>query len=984
MPQDIIEDSWPLGYIPSHSPQEDRGGAKGLVRMDNITLDEQGNLSAAKGSGVESTATLGQVNSIGGMYYSGQKLRYTYDSTGLCLRNYGGAASLTNFDLTVFSGGSTSKASFLNALGHQFICAGTAKYKDRGDVQFPLGIAAGAAPALANLASSTVNLSNLDGGGNYTNWTSIESSAYNDAGALVSFTPNATTSRGIIQTVFGAVVDTTNFGSGTGYDTPDDYFTFNFLSVNPDELTYFKIDLYCTDPSTGITDEYWVELDYANFATNTNPNNPYIPVIPFTLTPNTTFAISIQRKSFQHIGTSATLNWTTIAAVRLTVGGASTSGYQFSSFTVRNGATTGDQEYVCVEVRNTGQYVEQGLVSAIATVTANISNVTVNRSGSPVAAQCNQIRFYRRNATLGLFLEVKRQTGANGFTPSSFTDSLSDLDALIAYGLDSTLALDSYRTALPSDIVDMLWFRDRVIYLTTTSFIPSYYLDPGSYDSRYVYQIVGNTTETILFIAKLDVNSFLIATSQDFIRVSGTFVTLDLGNGNTTLDVTIQPLGISDPAISRSFLEFGGSIVYMSATGIRTLANSTSTLLNGPLDLLFRKNARYGIPYIPLLPADQSVVSCVSSGNRMYWGLPQNGATTATFISTLTGGGSYWRLNTSAPRAMYREEDGTVLFSTYAGGNYLYSMENSSTAVPIKLTTLWTFGNSPDIVKDAASLKILANTGGASLTYVLTGIKEDGTTTSQTGTISASGELVANIDISSFTGCIAFWLDIAGSTNTFTLNYFIITISNEDPPLIFSIFQDYSNFGKLGDKILTSFPFVANPNNGIITAVLKGDGTTVASTEFTGARTQTLLSQNNQGIKAIDWSLNLSSPTGFRFFKFLPPEVAQVFPTRRTWDQLGPIDLNAMGIVFGMRIRFQTTVALLTYTLYDSDTVVYTDTVTTTVGKDLVYTISFPMGVNSSIFKVIFTADTYFYRFNVELLVRVTKQDTEGKYIAIG
>ena len=194
MPQDIIEDSWPLGYIPSHSPQEDRGGAKGLVRMDNITLDEQGNLSAAKGSGVESTATLGQVNSIGGMYYSGQKLRYTYDSTGLCLRNYGGAASLTNFDLTVFSGGSTSKASFLNALGHQFICAGTAKYKDRGDVQFPLGIAAGAAPALANLASSTVNLSNLDGGGNYTNWTAAATSS-----SLTTFTAKRSDYFGAIE-----------------------------------------------------------------------------------------------------------------------------------------------------------------------------------------------------------------------------------------------------------------------------------------------------------------------------------------------------------------------------------------------------------------------------------------------------------------------------------------------------------------------------------------------------------------------------------------------------------------------------------------------------------------------------------------------------------------------------------------------------------------------------------------------------------------
>jgi hypothetical protein len=287
-------------------------------------------------------------------------------------------------------------------------------------------------------------------------------------------------------------------------------------------------------------------------------------------------------------------------------------------------------------------------------------------------------------------------------------------------------------------------------------------------------------------------------------------------------------------------------------------------------------------------------------------------------------------------------------------------------------------------VKDATSLKILANTGGVALTYVFTGIKEDGITVSQVGTLSASGELVTNLNISNFTECIAFWLDISGITNTFTLNYFIITISNEDPPLIFSMFQDYSNFGKLGDKILTSFPFVANPNNGTITAVLKGDGTTVASATFTGTRTQTLLSQNNQGTKAIDWRLDLTSPTGFRFYKFLPPEVAQVFPTRRTWDQVGPLDLNAMGIVFGMRIRFQTTTTNLSYTLYDSDTQIYTDTVTTTVGKDLVYTISFPMGVNSSIFKVIFTAATYFYRFNVELLVRVTKQDTEGKYIAIG
>lgn len=895
MPE-IVETGWQQGYIPSSNEKALVGqGSQGLLNMQNLTLDDKGVLRASKSSTLLSAILGYLINSIYAAYINGFKLRYTYDSAGNLRRNYGAGNTVNTYDLTIATGGTTTKAAYLQALGHVFMIAGTKKYKDRQDLQWILGIPKPTAPTVTNNASSTVDLRNLTGG-TMANWTNVESSSFANGGDPIVMSPSASTNRGITQTVYSSVIDTTNFGGGTGFDTPNDLFSFNFEIDDPNQLQYFKVDLFCADPSTGVTDEYWAEIDYAGIATNTNPNNPYIPAVPFTLTPSVTVTITLARSTFQRLGTSSTLGWKTIKAARFTVGAFIPTSYTFGSLKVGSGAVTGQQSYVAVEVNDTGQYIEYSLASSVITGRASINFITVDRSGTAVNAQCNGIRFYRNNETLGQYIEVNRQTGARGFTPASFVDSLSDDAALAAATVDSNKVLQFYRTALPDNIVGMIYFSTRVVYLTTSGFFPSYSLDPGTYDSRYFYELTGTQGELCLFIAKLDVGTFIVATTKDFYRVTGTFslVNVTLSDGTVTViqDVTIVPLGISDPAINRSFIEVDGGIMYISATGIRTFNNATSTLLNTTLDLLFKQEKRFGQPYINLQSNDLDFIACATSGTRIYWSLPCSDGNNYVFVSTANPpapselrGTSYWRLLseqdlTANPSCMIREDDGTILFgSRSAVGSYVKSLESASGVSQIHFRTQLNFGQDFN-PKECGGMRLLINTGNNIFNYIVYGLKEDGSIVQSAGTIQVGGLTMVNVPLTSLGYCLAYAIELTGFSSLFYLSYIIWEIVQVIPPITFYSIVLPTNFDNAGRKVIGVWPFEVDLLGTAATVTYTVDGIPTVQTlpPSTGIKTQ--FWKNFTGTAGLDHQLEISTVGGMRFFKFEPPKVIQEMPVK--------------------------------------------------------------------------------------------------------
>ncbi len=985
MPEQIIEDNWPQGWIPSSSAQADFGApSTGLLRMDNLTLDEKGSLRL-----INRPTNLGNsgasINSIFGAYMANKKYRYVYGADGRMLRNYGGAASLTTFDKVLGTGGATTKAGFLTALGHTIGLAGTIQIKDRGDITWPITIPVPVAPTLTNQAATKVQLSNLDGGGNYTNWTNVSTTGYNNAGTQVA----ATTIAGLasFKTVYGTAIDTTNFGV-TGEDTPSDLFTFNFEIDDPSLFTVgviaIQIELMCTDPGAGVVTDEFVASIY--FETASTPDGFFMP----SISGGVKYTLSVPRSAFARYGTSTTLGWNTIKAAYITISTNAPTPFTFSTFFVGSGPVTGDQQYVVVEFNDTGQFVEYSVKSAQVDVTASVNYVLVDRSGAAVDAQANGIITFRNNTILGQFIAVNIQTGAYGFTPVSFIDKLSDTDALLLAVNDATRVLQFYRTQLPTTLIGGIFFASRVIYLTTSSFLPSYPLDFGSYDSRFVYELNSTNNELCLFIAPLSVGTFIVATTVDFYQVTGTFNPISTTNADgsitTILDVNIVKLGISDPSVSSSFREVEGSILYMSATGLRSMSNGVSTLLNTSTDLLYRNENRYGFPPVALQPNDLSLIGITSSGSRVYVALPFSNGINSILVSTYNPplpaelrGANYWRPIILAAQCLYREQDGTVIYGD-SGGN-VASLESSFTgSLQLDFLTQFNYGQHPTESKSFGSLLLYVDTGGVDLTLTVNGLQEDGTVVSIVKTINANGAKVLAIDVSGLIDCIATQLQITGVTTGFQLNYAVLVTVQEYPPITFYALVPFSNLGKDTLKKLSKWGFVIDTLNGAVTAKVTADNKVISSDIDHSNEPQGITTEfwyNHLDVAALDWQLEVIAPTGMHFYKFMPPDVLQVYPPGRLLDQVGPLDLDLQGIVFGLRIRCLNLGITIHYDVLDNDVIVYSNDIATTNGLDTTYIEKFPKGVNTSVCRILISSPTLYYRSSLEVEVRTTGKDTE-------
>lgn len=984
--EQIIEDNWVLGWIPSSSAQADFGRAsQGLLRMDNLTLDERGSLRLINRPTAQSGKLSFIPNTISAAYINGRKLRYAYGSDGSMYRNYGGANSLTVFDLVLGSGSSTQKAGFVNALGHNLALAGTIQVKDRGDIQWPLTIPRPIAPTLTNLSVNSVDLSNLDGSSHYTNWTSIDTGSFTNTGTEIDFTPDATSLLASFHTIYGSVVDTTNFGA-TGEDTLMDIFQFTFEDSDTVNLTGVTVYLYCSDPTAGTVTDYFIatpDLGALNVPAN-----------------GVTSQLSLLRSLFTRFGTNPNLGWATIKAAQFvftTLNSAST--LKFSTFYVGSGATQGTQTYVAVELNDTGQFLQYSVASNQGSIITGLNNIQVDRSGIPCDTQCNNIRFYRSNTTLGQFIEVNRQTGAYGFTPASFTDNLSDEDALAAAALDPSKVLQFFRTNLPTTVIGGIYFASRVIYLTPNAFLPSFQLDLGTYDSRFSYELTGSNSELCLFVAKLSINTFIVATTVDFYQVTGTFATIHTTNSDgtvtTTLDVTIQPLGISDPAISQDFAEVEGTIFYMSARGLRSMANGSSALLNTTLDLLFRNEARYGFPPVSLLPNNTSLIGIVSSGNRVYISVPFTNGSNAILVSTFNPplpsdlrGSNYWRPIVLNAVSMCREQDGTVLFGDFDQG--ILSLEDSfSTTVPlpIDILTQFNFGQSPTSTKTIGAFYLYVNTGGTQLTLSIFGLKEDGSQLLYTANFSCNGAQVLKFDPSSvLVDCIAYAYQISGETAVFDLSYAIYLIVQEYPGLTYYAVMPFNNFGKDTLKKLAKWGFVVDTLGNQITARVTADNVAINSVIDQSAEPQGISTEfwyNNKDVAALDWQLEIVAPKGMHFYKFMPPDILQIYPPGRMLDQVGPLDLDLQGIVFGFRVRLINEGNSFHYDVYDNDAVVYSSDVATAVNQDTTYIETLPKGINTSVIRLIITSNSVFYRFSLELKLRTTGKETDERWVKV-
>lgn len=1007
MPEQIHGDNWPQGWIPSSSAQADFGStSSGLLRMDNLTLDEKGTLRLANRSTRDkNTGEAYPINSIFGAYIGSKKLRYIYTSDGTIKRNYGAAASRAVYDLNLGTASSlptNNKAGFLNALGHVIAVAGNLKVKDDGTTQSTLGVPAPAhALSITTGAYAPIDMSNLNAGV-YTNWTKVEGgAAFNNAGATLTADTDTGTNRFIVKTVYATVKDTTDFGSGTGLEADTDNFTFKIQVDNTVSLLGLSIEFLLNDNAGSLpnADSFFRNISYG---ITPNPQGPPIPV--FSLTPGVAATITLPRSAFLRTGDNPTLGWANVKTLQFTlIASATITASNLSLFQWSSGVTIQQQSYVAILLSNTGAFLEYGLASAPVTINASAVGIKwqynyVLTTEYPTATD---FRVYRNNDTLGQYIEVYRETVAAGSKPNggaATQDTISDLDALAAAAIDSSKILQYYRTALPSTIIGAINFAGRVIYLTTSSFLPSFQLDFGSYDSRFEYELTGTKSERCLFIAKLSVGTFIVATTVDFYQVTGNFALISVQNadGTTTVtqDINILPLGVADPAISSAYAELGGELYYMSSLGFRSLSSGTSIPLNTSLDLLFRNEPRYGINPVYMQPDDLSPIAIAVSGNRIYIAVPfDSGDRNRVLVSTSNPpspadlrGTNYWRYMTIDARCMFREQDGTVIYGD-PDGLVSYLETAFIGTFPVYFLTQYLFGQKPTQTKSLGSLLMYINTGSTDLTLVIRGLRENGDVLTYSQTINTNGLSILSVDPhATLPDCVAFQLEIQGTTATFEFNYFVIITVEDYPPLTFYAILPFSNLGKDTLKKLAKWGVVIDTLGHVATLRVTADNVVVGnqvvgSTEPQGIQTQFWLQETD--LAALDWQFEVIAGNGMHFYKFMPPDVLQVYPPGRLLDQVGPLDLDREGIVFMFRLRAYTEGEAIHYKVYSEDELVYEGDITTVKGVDATYEQTLPKGINTSVLRLILTADAKFYRHSLEFKVRLTGKETEQKWVKL-
>lgn len=799
----LERNSWPLGWIPSDDANH--GRKEGLLRMDNLTLDQKGALSLIPGTKKISSGAFGStIYNIYSRYLDGKKLRYVHSGTNI-LRNYGGAASSTVFDLGFLSGGNAQYSAFGSGFGHVFACSGAVKRKDDGTIQSDLGLEP--PPGLITLSVNTPPDVNVSGksGGTFILWdaTAIENTTvYNQAGDYVEADTDATSFRAIMQRGLGNALslDATDI-SGTGTHTDNDLFSAVVRVTDTSSFIKLRIEFMLQAPTapgytTDTTDYYWHEWKTEEFRQGINVWN----------------TLNCRRSDFERQGNDNTLSWATVKGIRVIfIAAAYQDSCVFADAKFEGGNTgslEGNYEYIQVNVSRNDTYVEispRGLVSDLVSVKQSSINVTPYAIGPTV----NEVWIYRRGGTDGTFRGVAIRNDA-----SPFDDTVSDADLLLnTPGFDERYTtLNSFLENVPDNIVGMEGpFFGRMIYITQSGTYVSEPNCPSVYDTRHVYEngSANGGSEINLWISKVSEAEILIGTTQDIYSFRGRG---EENEDGSLLDFTLSPLGIKQPPIGNAVAVEGNSVLYHASDGWRVLAGSSSELVTKELDVFYRGDSAHGIDKVRVEPNNAVFSSCCYGKGRIL--LCVEHITNGRLIHSYNTITKTWELPyfgaSLGPMGLFTEEDGTVICACdtdkYLRELFVGTLIDETTKLPVKITSAFDNNGLPFNRKDTTTFKLVADSGNDNVTVIL---RCDGSATDiNLGTLAFNGKEEKYIKIRNTVGKKkSFQLELTGTFGTFVLYSF--GIEHEVLPKQEAILRvPNNNLGTTHRKRLVSFPVV--------------------------------------------------------------------------------------------------------------------------------------------------------------------------------
>lgn len=881
-----------IGWKPCQS--EINGDPTGLLRMDSLHLDDDGNLSLIPGSKKVSGQFTGNIRKIFSRYMGGKKLRYVHND-GPILRNYGGSASVSVFDKGFIgsSGSQTNYAAFGVCFGQVIACTGSNKRMDDGTNDYDIGIAAPSAPTVSANTPPAIDCQALSGGA-YTNWEAVEGSSVTNSSSYFQADSDATSYRLTTQVgrTSALTLDTTNF-SGTGNHTLDDIFKFSVRPSDSSKLVKVRIEFLLeapTSPSTtqDIKNFLWYEWN-AKETAEVEMSDDISFDTSFRQGVNVWTRLGCKRSDFNRVGTDFSKDWNAVKGIRVIFTCTEAITCMFTDLYFTGGITgplNGYYEYKQVNCYDTGDFVMEGLPSD---ASATVGSVNCSNQVTPAAtaAPTNKVKIYRRGGKLGQFYLVKEVSSPY----AAFADTLSDDDAIL-----TNEVLNEYTIAVPDNVIGIeAPYFERAIYLRKDMIVPSLPNDFSRVDSRHIIENCASAAEENLFIAKVSEQTILIGTTNEIYSLSGDG-TYDSSTG--LLNFTLAPLGIKKPPISEAFLIEDNSLIYLASDGWRRLAGSNSIIINPDLELLYRGEERYGIDGVSTLTSPVSSSVVLSKGRLL---ITMDHKTDGRLLEVFSLKKQYWSLAYAGisgftPFSLFVEEDGTVLCGTDSGGDrylrelFVGTLWDEASAIPIQVETIYDDFGEKFRRKDSYAWKLQADSGNDNVTIVL--YKDGNSTPISLGTAAFNGTSESISDISSLVGkAKSIKLKLTGNFDTFKLFGYQLMADLLPEQTNFYRIQP-SNLGTQSRKRLLNFPVVIDclGNNVVFKPYVDGAQVTdalanPASSTFSNNGKATQTHWFDKEILGTDVSGILTCASGvFEFYEPLFNEiVSEKLPISTKW-----------------------------------------------------------------------------------------------------
>lgn len=887
----LVAKDFEAGWVPSSDPvrgEEPIAYLKqknGLLRMDNVQLDQYAALTLTRGAFKVNTFQFDSViHSIYSKILAGTKYRYVGLLSGKVIRD-AGAGTFPLALITSAGGGAFQKTAFGSTFNYALIISGEQKVKDSGAVQYRLGVKKPTAP-VAVVGSGNISIAL---GGSYA-LTALEGTTSASGASYFTGVLDPATFRYSGYLNYSSSLDTTDyFGIQVGLDS--DLFEFDVRITDTSLLVSIQLVFYFATPSPGDTVPDFI--NYYSFEWDTSDPNVRIGA-------NSWSRLSAQRKDFTRAGTDNTKGWKNVFGYQFIVTFSNTiDDFSISSINVigsSGGPLTGKYEYLQVNVGNNGYFAKsspgpamdfyQELNNGFAIVTPQDPNVLSD-------FQINEVWIYRRKIDApggdpsGNFFRIAQITTALG---SAFHDGVTDQQAQTIDEPLNPFLISLQDSSFPDDVMFMECnYFERTLYMTPREIWLSDPLCPDAVDTRFTINLSGDAAEINLWMIKAGPALILVGTTNDIYEISGTLREQPDG----TLDINVIPLGIKQPPTTSGVCIYKNTVYYFGTDGLNKLTGAINESFNGSLSALWDGYTVHGL--LPFSKDKSNINSfhLAASKNKLFMQVVHSDNSRSICVYSFKY--NYWYHYTLDPVSLYVEEDDILLAGfANAGDFYLRVIDSGITkdggGQAMLLRTLVMDDNQPLVRKDSYVLKLKIDTGGLNCTVKI--YKNESTTGISLATFATSGIQEVAIDISSSIGLAkSYQLELSGVLTSFRMTEWSIEYDPRPKQTLYLRIPP-NNYNTPGRKRYPTLPLLIDTLGANVTFTPTIDGVDQSPTTINTADKQVfnyLFTSDKTGYSI---GGKLSAPQYFEFYELIQPRVVEILPDSTQFFIIPPSSLG--------------------------------------------------------------------------------------------